>query len=129
MNRYCLIFQSSPVIARDLAMTLQDLTGCDPILVPDLGSAETAVADLGDEAELAYAFVHLGVSDYRKSRLQRLLDGRRARVVLLGHEAETEVARSEWPVLAQPFSTDQVADLLARVEASAASGACEEGLR
>ena len=117
MSRFCLVYQSSPVIARDLAITLEDLTGCTPLIVPDMDAAEEAITTLGPEAELGYAFVHLGVNDYRNSLLRQMLDRLSARVVLLGHAAETEAGASDWPVLAQPFSTSQVAELLARLEA------------
>jgi len=128
MTRHCLVFLNAPLVAHDLAMTMQDLTGCAPILAHDPKAAENAVRELGEGADIAYAFVHLGAAEYGESPLRQLLDQRDARVVLLGRAAEEGMRVSAWPVLVQPFSTGQVADLLAQLDAVPAAAQPEADL-
>ena len=97
MPRQCLVFLESPIVAQDLALTMQDLSGCGPIIA----------------SSLADAVVHLRPSAYRPSRLREQLRNLGAKVVLTGHAAELESTQTEWPVLFQPFSSLQVADLVA----------------
>lgn len=113
MPRQCLVFLESPIVAQDLALTMQDLSGCGPIIASSLADAEAQLDALPSSTEIPYAFVHLSPSAYRPSRLREQLRNLGAKVVLTGHAAELESTQTEWPVLFQPFSSLQVADLVA----------------
>lgn len=94
---------------------MQDLSGCGPIIAASLAEAEAQIDALPAGAQLPYAFVHLSPSAYRPSRLHDQLNTFGSKVVLTGHGAELESTDTEWPVLLQPFSSSQVADLVARM--------------
>lgn len=117
MSRYCLVVLQTPLVAQDLALTLQDLTGCISITVEKMEDAYDKLADMSP-GSLLYAFVQSDVSGFRDSPLRGLIDRLGGRFVLLGHAAEMEVVQeteaAEWPVLGQPFGSEQVADLLTR---------------
>lgn len=117
MSRYCLVVLQTPLVAQDLALTLQDLTGCISITVEKMEDACQRLADLSP-GSLLYAFVQSDVSAFRDSPLRGMIERLGGRLVLLGHAAEMEAARevegSAWPVLGQPFGSEQVADLLAK---------------
>lgn len=116
LPRHCLVFLHSPVVAQDLALTMQDIAGCGPIIATTLPEAESRLAALPNESPLPYAFVHLSPSAFRPSRLNQLLSQRGAKVVLTGHAAELEADSSgDWPVLKQPFSSAQVAALVTQL--------------
>lgn len=116
MPHHCLVFLESPVVAHDLALTMQDIAGCGPIIAASLDEAEAQLDALPLEAPLPYAFVHLSPSAFRSSRLNALLAVRGAKVVLTGHAAELEAERSaDWPVLMQPFSSAQVEELITQL--------------
>lgn len=116
MPHHCLVFLESPVVARDLALTMQDIAGCGPIIVASLDEAEAQLEALPQEAPLPYAFIHLSPSAFRPSRLNQLLAARGAKVVLTGHAAELEAdANVGWPVLKQPFSSAQVEELISQL--------------
>lgn len=116
MPDHCLVFLESPVVARDLALTMQDIAGCGPIIAVSLDEAEARLDALPQEAPVPYAFVHLSPSAFRPSRLNRLLAARGAKVVLTGHAAELEADRNaDWPVLMQPFSSAQVEQLITQL--------------
>lgn len=116
MPDHCLVFLESPVVARDLALTMQDIAGCGPIIAGSLDEAESRLEALPLEAPLPFAFVHLSPSAFGPSRLNRLLAARGAKVVLTGHAAELEAGcNADWPVLMQPFSSAQVEELVTRL--------------
>lgn len=116
MPGHCLVFHESPVVAQDLALTMQDIAGCGPIIAASLNEAETRLEALPAEAPLPFAFVHLSPSVFAPSRLQQLLSARGAKVVLTGHAAELEADRNtDWPVLMTPFSSAQVEALVTRL--------------
>lgn len=119
MKCYCLVSIPTPLVAQDLALTLQDLTGCTAIVA---GRAEKALAMVADvePGALKYAVVHSGSIAFRSSPLRAAIEARGGRVVLMGHAAELEVAGGKggesWPVLIQPFGRAQVAALIKRLE-------------
>jgi len=116
LPRHCLVFLESPVVARDLALTMQDIAGCGPIIAGSIDEAEAQLEALPQGAPLPYAFVHLSPSAFASSRLNQLLNARGAKVVLTGHAAELEAGGdASWPVLLQPFSSAQVEDLITRL--------------
>lgn len=115
MQQQCLVFLDSPVVAQDLALTMQDILGCGPIIASSLDEAESHLETLSHEAPLPFAFVHLSPSAYRLSRLNAQLSARGTKVVLIGHAAEMEADHGEWPVLMQPFSSAQVAEMITRL--------------
>lgn len=118
MSRYCLVVLQTPLVAQDLALTLQDLTGCISITVEKIEDACLKLAGLAP-GSLLYAFVQSDVSQFRDSPLRRLIERLGGKCVLLGHDAELEVAKAPegptWPVLGQPFGPDQVAAMLANL--------------
>lgn len=119
MSRYCLVMLQTPLVAQDLALILQDLTGCVSITAEEVEVACLKLAGLGP-GSLLYAFVQSDVASLRDSPLRALVERLGGRLVLLGHAAEMEAARQDaagteaetWPVLAQPFGAAQVAELL-----------------
>lgn len=117
MSRYCLVVLQTPLVAQDLALTLQDLTGCISITVDKMEDAYDKLAELSP-GSLLYAFVQSDVSGFRDSPLRGVIERLGGRFVLLGHAAELEVVQeteaAAWPVLGQPFGSEQVADLLSR---------------
>jgi len=115
LSHHCLVFLESPIVAQDLALTMQDLSGCGPIIATSQAEAEAQLDALPQDAPLPYAFVHLSPSAYRPSRLHDQLRARGSKVVLIGHDAELEASHGDWPVLIQPFSSVQVADLFTRL--------------
>jgi len=115
LQNHCLIFLESPLVAQDLALTMKDLLGCGPIIATSLGEAEAQVAALPNGALIPCAFVHLSPSAFRPSRLHDMLRTHGAKVILVGHAAELEADAGDWPVLMQPFSSAQVADLIGRI--------------
>jgi len=118
LSRHCLVFLESPVVAQDLALTMQDIADCGPIVATSLADAVARVEALPAAAPLPYAFVHLSPSAFRPSRLNQLLAQREAKVVLTGHAAELEAGKiDDWPVLMQPFSSAQVAALVTQLTA------------
>ena len=126
MTRYCLIVLQTPLVAQDLALTLQDLTGTTPLLAGSLAEAfETLTATADGPAmppgALACALLHTDSAGLMADPLLPRLADLGAPIVLVGHAAELEVARGEghpdWPVLAQPFGPAQVAEVLQRAGA------------
>lgn len=115
MQHHCLVFLQSPLIAQDLALTMQDITGFGSIFAGSLDEAEAHVDALPQDNPLPFAFVHLSPSAYQPSRLNAQLRARGAKVVLIGHAAELEAEAGEWPVLKQPFSSAQVVELISRL--------------
>lgn len=125
MSRYCLVVLQTPLVAQDLALTLQDLTGCISITVEKNEDACDKLAGLSP-GSLLYAFVQSDVSQFRESPLRPLIEQLGGSCVLLGHDAELEMAKGPegptWPVLGQPFGPDQVAALLADLHPSQSCG-------
>ena len=118
MPQYCLVVLPTPLVAQDLALTLQDLTGCTAITADRMEDACQKLAALSP-GSLLYAFVQCDISGFRDSPLRALIERLGGRFVLLGHAAELEAAQApegtSWPVLGQPFGPEQVAALLTQV--------------
>jgi hypothetical protein len=125
MSHYCLVVVRTPLVAQDLALTLRDLTGCEPIVAETIEEANARLAALAPES-LRHAFVQSDAAGLREQPLRHVVERMGARIVLIGHAAEMEAARdpngSDWPVLAQPFGPAQVAALLEGVRPLAALG-------
>jgi hypothetical protein len=125
MSRYCLVVVHTPLVAQDLALTLQELTGCTPIVVETVEEAIDKLEPLAP-GSLSHAFVHSGAAAWRDGPLHGVVERMGARLVLMGHAAEMEAAKdpngAEWPVLAQPFGPAQVAALLEVDRPMAAEG-------
>lgn len=117
MSRYCLVMLQTPLVAQDLALTLEDLTGCAPILATRVEDACEKLAPLAPGSVL-YAFVQSDAEGLDASPLREALERTGARLVLMGHAAEMEAAdgagRIDCPILVQPFGPAQVAKLLDR---------------
>ena len=94
------------VVAQDIAMTIADR---DPgARVVTVASPAEALPALGDVGRLAVAFVAEAPREHRESDLARAIATRGGRVVLIGEAAETEGAELGFPVLARPFSTEDI---------------------
>ena len=128
MPRHCLIALQTPLVAQDLALTLQDLTGSTPILAETLTDAfEKLAATVGAQpippGGLSCAVLQTDAAGLCADPISARLKDLGAPVVLLGHAAEMEAAqgggRPDWPVLAQPFGPAQVAEALQRAGALA----------
>lgn len=127
MPVYCLVVSDVPLVAQDLGLMLQDLTGCEPIIATGVEAACDALGDLAPQS-LLYAFIHADQAGFAASPLRSRVERLGARVVLLGHSAEiqaSEATRVCWPVLAQPFGPTQVSEMLDRLgpEAGTQAGA------
>ena len=139
MPNHCLIVLQTPLVAQDLALTLQDLTGATPIIADTLaGAFETLANAAGTPAmppgAITCAVLQTDAAALQADPLCTHLQDLAAPVVLLGHAAEMELAqgggRTEWPVLAQPFGPAQVAEVLQRAGApviAAFSGQAGDG--
>ena len=115
MSRFCLVMLQTPLVAQDLAQTVEDLIGCEPLLAATVEDATARLAGL-EPGTLPCAFLQTDAASLRTSPLLAELRRLGGQPVLLGHAAEMEAARGEgsddWPVLAQPFGAAQVAALL-----------------
>jgi hypothetical protein len=125
MSRFCLVVVETPLVAQDLALTLQDLTDCTPIVAETVEEAHAKLAAL-PPGSLLHAFVQSDAAGLREGPLRAVVERLGARLVLLGHAAEIEAAEhragADWPVLAQPFGPAQVAALLEGCRPLAAQG-------
>lgn len=117
MSRHCLVMLRTPLVAQDLALTLQDITGCAPVIARTTEDACQKLARLNPQS-LRYAFIQSDAASLRGSRLHALIQRLGGQPVLVGHAAELEAAQDaaedRWPVLAQPFGSAQVAQLVQR---------------
>ena len=117
MPRHCLIVLQTPPVAQDLALTLRDLTGAEPILADTLADAFEALTDKTmPPGALSCAVLQTNAAGLCANPLCQRLRDLGTPVVLMGHAAEMELAqgsaRAEWPVLPQPFGPAQVAEAL-----------------
>lgn len=113
MPDLCLIFEPLRVVAKDLAATLRDLTGCDPLLATSEVEALMQLGTLAPDTPLTTAFVHLDARSFQESPLKALLEQRGARIVLTATQAGHDHATLPWPVLPRPFATADVHRVLA----------------
>lgn len=118
MARHCLVVLDSPLVAQDLALIVQDLTGAAPMLAQDVAEACGSLAKLAPGA-LLLACVQSEAAPLEATPLPGRVAELGGQIVLLGHAAELEDARGEgragWPVLRQPFGPAQVAEVLERL--------------
>lgn len=118
MSRFCLVVLQPPLVAQDLAQTVEELTGCTPLLAASMDDAGERLSGL-EPGALSCAFVQTDAAGLRASALIAQLRRLGGQPVLLGHAAEMEAARGEgqadWPVLTQPFGAAQVAEVLERL--------------
>ena len=117
MPRHCLIVLQTPLVAQDLALTLQDLTGSSPILANTFADAFERLADKAmPPGVVSCAVLQTDAAGLCADPLSGRLRDLGTPVVLMGHAAEMELAqgggRAEWPVLPQPFGPAQVAEAL-----------------
>lgn len=104
--RTYLVLVTEAVVACDIALTISDFDGSARVIcATSTEDAETAIAAV-DAIEIA--FVAGGPGTFSNSALHRELVRRRARIVLLGIEAEATGPTPVFDVLPQPFDTDAV---------------------
>jgi hypothetical protein len=108
MPDLCLILEPLRVVARDLAETLRDLTGCAPVLATTPDEALTQLAALDAAARLRTAFVHMDPASFAASPLHPLLQARGARIVLTAAQAGGQSDTLPWAILPRPFATADV---------------------
>ena len=120
MPQYCLVSLHTPLVARDLAFILEDLTGCTAIIA--LKGRESSCHALAEvpEGALRYAFVQSDAAMLQDTPLARRIVELGGRIVLVGSMAEGEAGHGRgdaaWRVLVQPFGPVQVAELLASLD-------------
>lgn len=113
MPRYCLIVEPIPLVAHDLALTMQDRYGLTSAVVPDPDQGLAWLQQQGNAGRVALAFVHQDRADFADGPLHRLLRDRQAQVVLVAGALAEGPQTPGWPVLSWPFTTDSVVALLA----------------
>ncbi len=117
MSRYCLVVLKTPLVAQDLALTLEELTGAVAITASAIEESCLKLAGLGP-GSLLYAFIQSDIASLRESPLVSLVERVGGQIILTGHPAELEADRegdTAWPVLKQPFGPAQVAELLEKI--------------
>jgi hypothetical protein len=86
----CLIVEPLRIVAKDLAATLRDATGCHPVLASSPAEALTVLGALPPESRVTTAFVHLSARAFADSPLKPILEHRGARIVLTGAPTEPD---------------------------------------
>ena len=118
MDRYCLIMLQTPLVAHDLSLTLEELTGTQCIISATPEDAFQELSGLQPGALLC-AFIQSDFKSLKDSPLLALVAARGGQLVLIGHAAELEAASEEaspaLPVLLQPFGLAQVIAVLEQV--------------
>jgi hypothetical protein len=118
MDRYSLIMLQTPLVARDLSLTLEELTKTQCITCAAAEEACQKLAELQPGA-LHCAFIQSDFQSLKDSPLLALVTALGGQVVLIGHSAEMEAASGQagpaLPVLAEPFGPAQVTDVLSRL--------------
>lgn len=108
----CLILEPMPLIAHDLATTVHDDLGLEPVVAPDIEEARATLAGLPPGSAVRLAFVHHPPADFARSPLRWDLEARDAQIVLIGGGFERALPEVGWPTLALPFSTEHVLALI-----------------
>lgn len=121
MDRYSLIMLQTPLVARDLSLTLEELTRTKCITCAAAEKACQKLADLQPGALLC-AFIQSDFQSLKDSPLLALVTALGGQVVLIGHPAEMEAARGQTgpalPVQAEPLGTAQITDVLSRLSSA-----------
>ena len=94
------------LVAQDIAMTIADRDPGAPVVT--VASASEALPALAGLDRVAVAFVAEAPRALRGSDLGRAIEARGGRVVLIGEAAEAEGTALGFPVLARPFSTEDI---------------------
>lgn len=111
-NAIYLVVEPIEIIANDLAFNVSDYDGSATVLTAL--TCYTAVEILHDYPAVKLAFVHIDPTKFAKTALARMLEDRGAKVVFIGDAAER--AGSALLVLYRPFSSQTIAEVLARSE-------------
>jgi len=112
MPEHCLIVEPLRVVAQDLAVTLRDLTGCEPLIASSIPTAVVQLGAINPSERLRLAFVYVDAQTFTGSPLMPLLLGRGAKVVLTAPHAEFGADAVPFPVLRRPFATADVQEIL-----------------
>lgn len=107
-----LVVESIPIIAQDLAMSVQDYDPSATVLIAP--SPEAACAVLAGETCVRLAFVNLDARRFHQTDLATALGARGTKVVFAGGYSDPEC--SDMLVLDRPFSAETTAALLRRAE-------------
>ncbi len=94
------------VVAQDIAMTIADRDPGAPVVT--VASPAEAIPALDGVGRLAVAFISEAPRVLQDSDLAQAVAARGGRVVLIGEAAEAEGAALGFPVLARPFSTEDI---------------------
>ncbi len=113
-NPVYLVVEPIEIIAYDLALNVSDYDESATVLVAL--TFEAACETVQGYPDVKLAFVHLDPSSFSKTALARVLDDRGAKVVFTGDSAERNPGGLL--VLHRPFSSQTIAELLARTEIS-----------
>lgn len=121
----CLILEAIPLVARDLALTVQEQLGLIPAIAADAAEALDWLAANAAGPSVRLAFVHQNVAEFSDSRLHHALRARAAQIVLMGADGAVDEGvggdsgdgpeGKPWHVLGVPFTTDHVLSLLCRL--------------
>ncbi|SDE62240.1 hypothetical protein SAMN04488105_105319 [Salipiger thiooxidans] len=103
-----LVFVHDPVVAEDIASTLEESHPGARIVLP--ANEAAALAALDEHPQITLAVMSMSPEAAQASALGSALAARQARVVLMGFEAEERGESAGFTVLHRPFRT---ADLLA----------------
>jgi hypothetical protein len=118
MTRYSLVMVETPLVAHDLALMLEDLTGAACMTSAAMDEACEKLASL-QPGSLLYAFVQSDLKSLALSTLPDLVRALGGRLILIGHSAELEAAAhadgNAPPVLIQPFGAAQVTEVLSKI--------------
>lgn len=121
-----LIVEPNPVIATDVADTVQDVLG--PCGIMEVSSAETALAALREGAEISLAVLCLSPAAISSSGLDALLDARHVAVVVISDDMNGELAAGLWQgwgFVATPFTTFDLTEAI--LGAASDHRKCPEG--
>lgn len=125
MDRHSLIMLQTPLVARDLSLTLEELTKTQCITCAATEEACQKLVGLQPGA-LHCAFIQSDFQSLKDSPLLALVTALGGQVVLIGHSAEMEAASGQagpaLPVLAEPFGPAQVTDVLSRLSSATWQG-------
>jgi len=109
----CLILEPLPVVAHDLATTLQDTLQRPTLVASSEAQASALLSELDPDAPLHVAIIRMSPKLFADSPLRPLIEARTARVILMGSDPAASGDMSwPWAVLAWPFGTEQLLSLL-----------------